>query len=239
MSLITGSPDVVTVTPPNKEEKEKEKEEGKETDISQAYQIFPDEVLGSGQFGIVYGGVHRISSRSVAIKVIDKMRFPTKQEAALKNEVSILQNLHYPGETMSVMGTTMTIYVWWPRCLLDSSFKLKFRCCQLFFKVLSTWRECSKRQRGSLLWWRNWKVGHLLLICRCFLFSFTCHCSCLFEIERWDVFCWFVVIFFFFFHLPLLLFVYSLQCSLFDLLWEIWVYSGTWENRKHLESGSI
>ena len=39
----------------------------------------------------------RISSRSVAIKVIDKMRFPTKQEAALKNEVSILQNLHYPG----------------------------------------------------------------------------------------------------------------------------------------------
>ena len=88
---------MVTVTPPNKEEKEKEKEEGKETDISQAYQIFPDEVLGSGQFGIVYGGVHRISSRSVAIKVIDKMRFPTKQEAALKNEVSILQNLHYPG----------------------------------------------------------------------------------------------------------------------------------------------
>jgi len=71
--------------------------EGRETEISQAYQIFPDEVLGSGQFGIVYGGVHRISSRSVAIKVIDKMRFPTKQEAALKNEVSILQNLHYPG----------------------------------------------------------------------------------------------------------------------------------------------
>ena len=33
--------------------------EGRETDISQAYQIFPDEVLGSGQFGIVYGGVHR------------------------------------------------------------------------------------------------------------------------------------------------------------------------------------
>ena len=25
------------------------------------------------------------------------MRFPTKQEAALKNEVSILQNLHHPG----------------------------------------------------------------------------------------------------------------------------------------------
>lgn len=30
-------------------------------------------------------------------QVIDKMRFPTKQEAALKNEVAILQNLHHPG----------------------------------------------------------------------------------------------------------------------------------------------
>ena len=41
-------------------EKEKEKDkEGRETEISKAYQIFPDEVLGSGQFGIVYGGVHR------------------------------------------------------------------------------------------------------------------------------------------------------------------------------------
>ena len=51
--------------PPVKEAKavsvkvpEKEKE-GRETEISKAYQIFPDEVLGSGQFGIVYGGVHR------------------------------------------------------------------------------------------------------------------------------------------------------------------------------------
>lgn len=68
-----------------------------DVDISQQYQIFPDEVLGSGQFGIVYGGVHRTTSRSVAIKVIDKLRFPTKQEAQLKNEVSILQTIRYPG----------------------------------------------------------------------------------------------------------------------------------------------
>ncbi|KAJ9597767.1 hypothetical protein L9F63_011375, partial [Diploptera punctata] len=67
------------------------------TDINQLYQIIPDEVLGSGQFGIVYGGVHRKTGRAVAIKVIDKLRFPTKQEAQLKNEVSILQNLSHPG----------------------------------------------------------------------------------------------------------------------------------------------
>ena len=66
-------------------------------DISSQYHIFPDEVLGSGQFGIVYGGIHKSSGRSVAIKVIDKLRFPTKQEAQLKNEVQILQNIHYPG----------------------------------------------------------------------------------------------------------------------------------------------
>ncbi|KAK6621589.1 Serine/threonine-protein kinase D1 [Polyplax serrata] len=69
--------------------------EDRVTDMSQVYQIFPDEVLGSGQFGIVYGGTHRKSGRAVAIKVIDKLRFPTKQEAQLKNEVAILQNLSH------------------------------------------------------------------------------------------------------------------------------------------------
>uniref|UniRef100_A0A2L2YJ80 protein kinase C n=1 Tax=Parasteatoda tepidariorum TaxID=114398 RepID=A0A2L2YJ80_PARTP len=79
-------------------EAQTKKEKGEQSlDISLQYQIFPDEVLGSGQFGIVYGGVHRTSGRSVAIKVIDKMRFPTKQEAQLKNEVSILQNIHHHG----------------------------------------------------------------------------------------------------------------------------------------------
>ncbi|KAL3287930.1 hypothetical protein HHI36_002386 [Cryptolaemus montrouzieri] len=72
-------------------------DENEITDMNQIYQIYPDEVLGSGQFGIVYGGVHRKTARSVAIKVIDKLRFPTKQEAQLKNEVSILQNLSHPG----------------------------------------------------------------------------------------------------------------------------------------------
>uniref|UniRef100_A0A3Q2WYX7 non-specific serine/threonine protein kinase n=1 Tax=Haplochromis burtoni TaxID=8153 RepID=A0A3Q2WYX7_HAPBU len=66
-------------------------------DISSVYQICTDEVLGSGQFGVVYGGTHRKSGRTVAIKVIDKTRFPTKQETQLRNEVAILQNLSHPG----------------------------------------------------------------------------------------------------------------------------------------------
>lgn len=67
------------------------------TDMSQLYQISPDEVLGAGQFGTVYGGTYRRTGRPVAIKVIDKLRFPTKQEAQLKNEVAILQNLSHSG----------------------------------------------------------------------------------------------------------------------------------------------
>jgi protein kinase D len=72
-------------------------EEEEEEDIAQRYQIFSDEVLGSGQFGVVYGGVKRLTGHDVAIKVIDKARFPTKQETALKNEVAILENLIHPG----------------------------------------------------------------------------------------------------------------------------------------------
>ncbi|CAB1444934.1 unnamed protein product [Pleuronectes platessa] len=66
-------------------------------DISSVYQIFADDVLGSGQFGIVYGGKHRKSGRDVAIKIIDKMRFPTKQESQLRNEVAVLRNLQHRG----------------------------------------------------------------------------------------------------------------------------------------------
>ncbi|XP_033851446.1 serine/threonine-protein kinase D2-like [Acipenser ruthenus] len=66
-------------------------------DIGTVYQIFADEVLGSGQFGVVYGGKHRKTGRDVAVKVIDKLRFPTKQESQLRNEVAILQSLHHPG----------------------------------------------------------------------------------------------------------------------------------------------
>ncbi|XP_045556451.1 serine/threonine-protein kinase D3 isoform X2 [Salmo salar] len=66
---------------------------GEKPDVSSVYQIFTDEVLGSGQFGVVYRGTHRQSGHPVAIKVIDKTRFPTKQERQLRNEQAILQIL--------------------------------------------------------------------------------------------------------------------------------------------------
>ena len=39
------------------------------TEVSQLYQVFSDEVLGSGQFGIVLAGEHRAKGTKVAIKV--------------------------------------------------------------------------------------------------------------------------------------------------------------------------
>lgn len=69
----------------------------KHHDISDEYQFFPDEILGSGQFGVVYAGLHRLTSRPVAIKIIDKQRFPQNQEEQLKNEVSILKTIDHPG----------------------------------------------------------------------------------------------------------------------------------------------
>uniref|UniRef100_A0A665UKN4 Serine/threonine-protein kinase n=1 Tax=Echeneis naucrates TaxID=173247 RepID=A0A665UKN4_ECHNA len=89
-SVVTASELSISISVSNSQIQEN-------VDISSVYQIFADEVLGSGQFGIVYGGKHRKTGRDVAIKIIDKMRFPTKQESQLRNEVAILQNLHHPG----------------------------------------------------------------------------------------------------------------------------------------------
>uniref|UniRef100_H2ZEW5 protein kinase C n=1 Tax=Ciona savignyi TaxID=51511 RepID=H2ZEW5_CIOSA len=75
----------------------KDPEDSKATDISQIYQVFPDEVLGSGQFGTVYGGKHRKRGFDVAIKVVDKLRFQHKEESQLRHEVQILEWLDHPG----------------------------------------------------------------------------------------------------------------------------------------------
>ena len=39
-------------------------------------------------------GQNRTTGKNVAVKVIDKLRFPHKQDAALRQEVTILQVLH-------------------------------------------------------------------------------------------------------------------------------------------------
>jgi len=65
-------------------------------DINELYKINPTEVLGSGQFGTVYGGYSIETNEQVAIKVIDKTRF-TEQEDKIHREVDILQEISHPG----------------------------------------------------------------------------------------------------------------------------------------------
>ena len=65
------------------------------------------------------------------------MRFPTKQEAALKNEVAILQNLHHPGvvnlermfetpERIFVVMEKMkgTLSIWIKQCVCENYLKM-------------------------------------------------------------------------------------------------------------------
>ncbi len=65
-------------------------------DINELYKINPIEVLGSGQFGTVYGGHSIETNEEVAIKVIDKTRF-SEQEGKIHREVDILQEVSHPG----------------------------------------------------------------------------------------------------------------------------------------------
>ncbi|XP_003380834.1 serine/threonine-protein kinase D3 [Trichinella spiralis] len=84
-----------------------------EEDFCQTYQIFMEEMLGSGQFGIVYGAIHRKSGRHVAVKIINKKKFPSNRESALRTEVKITQKLKHEGiiQFESVMETPERIYV--------------------------------------------------------------------------------------------------------------------------------
>ncbi|KAI6213454.1 Serine/threonine-protein kinase D [Aphelenchoides besseyi] len=84
-----------------------------EAEFSQLYQIFADEVLGSGQFGVVYGGIHRKTGRHVAVKLIDKLKFPSNREAALRMEVEILQKVRHPNvvEFQQMLETPDRIFV--------------------------------------------------------------------------------------------------------------------------------
>jgi len=54
-------------------------------------------------------GVHKSNGGEVAIKVIDKLRFPHKEEAVLKNEVAILKVLTNIVLIICVMAWLTTI----------------------------------------------------------------------------------------------------------------------------------
>jgi hypothetical protein len=70
-----------------------------ERDLEEEYLINPQDQLGSGQFGQVYGGICKATKEAVAIKVIDKTRFQDFQieTSIFQNEITILYNVKHPG----------------------------------------------------------------------------------------------------------------------------------------------
>ncbi|KAL5258737.1 hypothetical protein ACHWQZ_G009257 [Mnemiopsis leidyi] len=64
-------------------------------DISEVYQIFIDDMVGSGQFGAVYGAIHRQTGRKAAVKIIKKEQFG-QQRRNIENEVKILKKATFP-----------------------------------------------------------------------------------------------------------------------------------------------
>lgn len=94
-------------------------------DINELYKINPIEVLGSGQFGTVYGGHSNENNEEVAIKVIDKTRF-SEQEEKIHREVDILQEISHPGViTLHAMFDT-------PEKVRESSTKISLLVVVLF-----------------------------------------------------------------------------------------------------------
>ena len=67
--------------------------------LEEEYIINPQDQLGSGQFGQVYGGICKANKEQVAIKVIDKTRFQdiNIETTIFQNEITILYNVKHPG----------------------------------------------------------------------------------------------------------------------------------------------
>jgi hypothetical protein len=70
-----------------------------EKSLNEEYTINPQDLLGSGQFGQVYGGFCKATNQAVAIKVIDKTRFKDfhAETSVFQNEITILYNVQHPG----------------------------------------------------------------------------------------------------------------------------------------------
>ena len=67
--------------------------------MNDEYILNPEEFLGGGAFGQVYGGICRLNNKPVAIKVIDKTPFvnPKSETTIFHSEITLLSNIDHPG----------------------------------------------------------------------------------------------------------------------------------------------
>ena len=78
--------------------------------IHEHFEIHTNDVLGQGQYGIVYSAIHKANSKEVALKVIDAANASLKQ---LSPETRIPKTLHHPGviEIIGLFFTDEKIYI--------------------------------------------------------------------------------------------------------------------------------
>ena len=105
-------------------------------------------------------GQHRKTGREVAVKVIDKLRFPTKEERALKNEVMILQVRVYCLLTGYSVGarkcearalcTARACIVIFPKALIIKNFPQMFE--YMIFGYVFNISSCLKMSKIKLEW---------------------------------------------------------------------------------------
>ena len=83
---------------------------GDTVNIRDLYNIHHDQVLGSGQFGVVYLATSKKDGKVVALKVIDAARI---EKQKLLPEIRILKSIHHPGIVglVDFYDTAQKIYV--------------------------------------------------------------------------------------------------------------------------------
>ncbi len=63
------------------------------------YVMDPNDLLGAGAFGQVYGGISRLTNKPVAIKVIDKTPFvnANSEKTVFHSEITLMSSIDHPG----------------------------------------------------------------------------------------------------------------------------------------------
>jgi len=63
------------------------------------YVMDPEDFLGGGAFGQVYGGICKKTNKPVAIKIIDKTPFinPLSDKTPFHSEITLMASINHPG----------------------------------------------------------------------------------------------------------------------------------------------
>jgi serine/threonine protein kinase len=107
------------------------------------YSHFVSAKLGSGAFGTVHMAKARDTGKAYAVKIINRAALTTNLEYALKQEISILNELDHPDilRLVSTFSTPESHYL--VTELLEGDFIAMFRCYGIAARLSLTVALCS------------------------------------------------------------------------------------------------